>query len=147
MHPMLTGASQHRACVQETPGLKGDAAECANALCGYLRLEQQRFAKQERNTSTPRDDLVDGRVDVILYFLPINARIREMDRDTTDINAIASYAPVIPVMTRVRPPLPLSACSSAAAYIGVLCFVACCAAGRGTTLQHLCGIDCRPPML
>jgi septin family protein len=76
-------------------------------MCGYLRLEQQRFAKQERNTSTPRDELIDGRVDVILYFLPINARIREMDLDTTVINAIAAYAPVIPVMTRVRPwPLP-----------------------------------------
>lgn len=41
-------------------------------------------------------------MDVILYFLPINARIREMDLDTTVINAIAAYAPVIPVMTRVR---------------------------------------------
>jgi septin family protein len=92
----------HACAVQETPGLRGDPAECANALCGYMRLEQQRFAKQERSTGTAREDLTDGRVDVVLYFLPINARIREMELDTTVINSVAAYAPVIPVMCRVR---------------------------------------------
>jgi septin family protein len=50
----------------------------------------------------PRTDLLDGRVDVVLYFLPINGRISEDDMDTIAINAMAEYAPVIPVMCRVR---------------------------------------------
>jgi septin family protein len=88
--------------VQETPGLKGNAHDCANALCNYLHQEQQQYAEQELGIHIPRDNLLDGRVDVVLYFLPINARISEDDLDTIVMNAMSEYAPVIPVMARVR---------------------------------------------
>lgn len=88
--------------MQETPGLKGNAHDCANALCNYLHQEQQQYAEQELGIHIPRDDLLDGRVDVVLYFLPINARISEDDLDTVVMNAMSEYAPVIPVMARVR---------------------------------------------
>jgi hypothetical protein len=88
--------------MQETPGLKGNAHDCANALCNYLHQEQQQYAEQELGIHIPRDNLLDGRVDVVLYFLPINARISEDDLDTIVMNAMSEYAPVIPVMARVR---------------------------------------------
>lgn len=58
----------------------------------------------------PREALLDDRVDAVLYFLPTNARMAESDLDTTVINAVARYAPVIPVMCKVQLP-SLSPCS------------------------------------
>lgn len=60
----------------------------------------------------PREALQDDRVDAVLYFLPTNARMAESDLDTTVINAVARYAPVIPVMCKVQL-LLLSLCSDA----------------------------------
>ena len=107
--------------VQETPGLKGNAHDCANALCNYLHQEQQQYAEQELGIHIPRDNLLDGRVDVVLYFLPINARISEDDLDTIVMNAMSEYAPVIPIMARVRPP----SAPAAPAHATRLCISSC----------------------
>ena len=82
--------------------MKGNPHDCANALCNYLHQEQQQYAEQELGIHITRDNLLDGRVDCVLYFLPINARISEDDLDTIVMNAMSEYAPVIPVMARVR---------------------------------------------
>jgi septin family protein len=88
--------------VQETPGLKGDAAMCAEILAKTIEDQQGLFAAAERNVSQPRGELVDRRVDAVLYFLPINARMSESDFDLTVIKRLAQLVPVIPVMCKVR---------------------------------------------
>jgi hypothetical protein len=74
----------------------------AEALASYMKAEQEAFADQEAKLNKARSELVDGRVDCVLYFLPTNARIGESDLDFTVINALAAYAPVIPLMCKVR---------------------------------------------
>jgi septin family protein len=88
--------------LQETPGIKCEPKVAAEALANYMRAEQEAYADQEAKLNMPRGELVDGRVDCVLYFLPTNARIGESDLDFTVINALAAYAPVIPLMCKVR---------------------------------------------
>lgn len=76
----------------------------AQALANYMHTEHEAYADQEGKLNVPRDELKDGRVDCVLYFLPTNARIGESDLDFTVINALAAYAPVIPLMCKVRTP-------------------------------------------
>jgi septin family protein len=76
----------------------------AEALRSYMHLQHQAFAAQEAQLGLPRESLQDGRVDVVLYFLPTNARIGESDLDFTVINALAAYAPVVPLMCKVCSP-------------------------------------------
>lgn len=87
---------------QETPGIKGEPKEAAEALANYMHNEQKEYADQEACLNVPRGELKDGRVDCVLYFLPTNARIGESNLDFTVINALAAYAPVIPLMCKVR---------------------------------------------
>lgn len=87
--------------IQETPGIKGDPNAAAEVLANYMEAMQEEYAEQEANLNKPRGELKDGRVDAVLYFLPTNARIGESDLDFTVINALAQYAPVIPLMCKV----------------------------------------------
>lgn len=66
-----------------------------------MHAQHEAYAEQERKLGIPREMLQDDRVDAVLYFLPTNARMAESDLDTTVINALAVYAPVIPVMCKV----------------------------------------------
>jgi Septin len=87
--------------VQETPGLRGDPEACAEALAAAIEAQQARFAAAERDLSQPRAALQDGRIDALLYFLPVNARISESDLDLAVIRRVAKLVPVIPVMCKV----------------------------------------------
>jgi septin family protein len=87
--------------VQETPGLRGDPDACAEALAAAIEAQQARFAAAERDLSQPRAALQDGRIDALLYFLPVNARISESDLDLAVIRRVAKLVPVIPVMCKV----------------------------------------------
>jgi hypothetical protein len=82
-----------------------------------MRAEQEAYADSEAKLDVSRKELKDGRVDCVLYFLPTNARIGESDLDFTVINALAAYAPVIPLMCKVLP--PPSACILAAQRVPV----------------------------
>lgn len=99
-------SSEQCAWVQETPGIKGEPSKAAEVLTNYMKGEQKSYADQEASLDIPRGELEDGRVDCVLYFLPTNARIGESDLDSTVINALAAYAPVIPLMCKVCSPNP-----------------------------------------
>jgi septin family protein len=84
--------------MQETPGLGGDGRAVA-ALTDYISARQAAFAAQEHDVGMTRGAVDDGRVDAVLYFLPTNARVAELDLSA--MRAFAKLVPVVPVMAKV----------------------------------------------
>jgi septin family protein len=68
-------------------------------LVDYIRIQQDQFAARERDVSLPRAKCVDGRVDVVLYFLPLNARVA--GHDVEAMRTLTRLVPVVPIMCKV----------------------------------------------
>ena len=81
----------------------------ADVFAEYIDKQQRLFAEQERDVSCARKDCVDSRVDVVLYFLPTNARVAEVD--VAAMHALAKVAPVVPIMPKVSDCLSVMPCT------------------------------------
>lgn len=85
---------------QEAPPLEGDPKDAAQMVTAYINTQCAAFASQEQSSQVAREAISDSRVDVVLYFLPTNARVSPFDQAVMD--TIGRTALVLPVMCKVR---------------------------------------------
>ena len=90
----------HRArVVQETPGLTRDD-DGVLTLCNCITSRQAAFSAQEVETARERGEIKDERIDVVLFFLPTNARVSASD--VSAMTFLGALVPLVPVMCKVR---------------------------------------------